>query len=74
MPVMDGMAATREIRRLEKEESMERTPVIAMTGLASAAAQEEAHSAGIDIFFTKPVQFNRLDDVLRKITSSWKQY
>lgn len=67
MPIMDGMTATREIRQLEKDASMKRTPIVAMTGLASAAAQEEAQNAGMDYFFTKPVQFRRLDEVLQKI-------
>src|SRR5690606_38721580 len=41
MPVMDGPTATREIRRLERERDLPRTPVLALT--AHAGTPEIAH-------------------------------
>jgi CheY-like chemotaxis protein len=41
--------------------------IIALTGLASTSAQQEAFSNGINLFLTKPVRFN----VLRKILDDW---
>lgn len=67
MPVMDGMEATREIRKLERERRQKPALIIALTGLGSASSQQEAFSNGINIFLTKPVRF----DDLRKIMSDW---
>jgi CheY-like chemotaxis protein len=60
MPIMDGMEATRHIREFERENGLHPTNVIALTGLASAQAQEEALGAGIDVFLPKPVKFAQL--------------
>ncbi|KAF2083282.1 hypothetical protein K490DRAFT_52076, partial [Saccharata proteae CBS 121410] len=65
MPVMDGMTATREIRRAERKHGWKPTTVVALTGLASATARGEALSAGIDHFMTKPVRFQLLMQILR---------
>lgn len=67
MPVMDGMEATREIRKLERERRQKPALIIALTGLGSASSRQEALSNGINIFLTKPVRF----DDLRKILSDW---
>jgi CheY-like chemotaxis protein len=66
MPVMDGMESTRRIREFEKENGLQRAQVIALTGLASAQAQLEAMSAGIDVFLPKPVKFAELKTLLMK--------
>ena len=67
MPVMDGITATRLIRQLEREEKLPRTPIIALTGLTSAAARNEAHEAGFDEFMTKPLSYGQLGSFLRQI-------
>lgn len=64
MPVMDGMEATRHIREFEAENSLSKTTVIALTGLASAQAQTEAAAAGINVFLPKPVRFADLKKLL----------
>lgn len=67
MPVMDGITATRRIREIEQQEKLPRTPIIALTGLTSAAARNEAQEAGMDVFFTKPTSFDQLRVVLSQI-------
>lgn len=67
MPVMDGMEATRRIREFEEENNIPRTTIIALTGLASAQAQEDALSAGIDVFLPKPVKFAQLRKFLMPV-------
>ncbi|EXJ56862.1 hypothetical protein A1O7_07206 [Cladophialophora yegresii CBS 114405] len=65
MPVMDGMSATKEIRKLEKDLGI-KTPakVIALTGMGSDIAQNEARHAGFDQFLSKPVKFKDLVKLL----------
>ncbi|KAK3382636.1 hypothetical protein B0T24DRAFT_519433 [Lasiosphaeria ovina] len=68
MPVMDGMAATREIRRLERSRRQKPALIIALTGLGSASSQQEAFVNGVNIFLTKPVRFNALRTILTQWT------
>ena len=64
MPVMNGVAATQRIRQYEEEAGLQRAPVIALTGLASAAAQNEAQEAGVDDYLTKPFNFGRIRAII----------
>ncbi|KHN94429.1 ATPase-like, ATP-binding domain protein [Metarhizium album ARSEF 1941] len=64
MPVMDGFEATRHIRSTETEKSLHRCTIFALTGLASADAQQEAFTSGIDLFLTKPVKLAELSQIL----------
>jgi CheY-like chemotaxis protein len=66
MPVMNGMDASREIRTLEQARGQVPATIIALTGLASAEAQQEAFSNGINLFLTKPVRFNQLRTILNE--------
>lgn len=66
MPVMDGMAATRAIREHEQNNSMPRSCIIALTGLASSSARLEAWSSGIDHYITKPVNYKELRELLKR--------
>ena len=67
MPVMDGMSSTRAIRSLERETKRKPSTIVALTGLASASAQQEAFSSGVNLFLTKPVSFKEL----RRILDEW---
>lgn len=64
MPVMDGFESTRRIRALEMERGLPPCHVFALTGLASASAQQEAFASGIDLFLTKPVRLEELSKIL----------
>lgn len=64
MPIMDGLESTRHIRAFERANNLAPTTVIALTGLASASAQQEAFSSGIDTFMTKPVKLKELAKIL----------
>lgn len=52
MPVLDGLDATREIRRLP---GRERLPILAMTGHASDDDQHRCREAGMDGHVVKPM-------------------
>lgn len=58
------MEATRRIREFEKDQGLKKTTVIALTGLASEGAREEAGTVGIDVFLPKPVKFKELRSLL----------
>lgn len=64
MPVMNGIEATKRIRKLEAEYKIPRTTVFALTGLASADARLDAMSAGVDLFLPKPVKFAELKTMI----------
>jgi signal transduction histidine kinase/ActR/RegA family two-component response regulator len=55
MPVMDGVAAAREIRRRETALGRPRTPIIALTANAMAHQIEQYAAAGMDAHVAKPV-------------------
>ncbi len=56
MPVMDGLSATRELRRIEREDGQrQRTPVIALTANAFDADAQLSLDAGCDAHLTKPI-------------------
>jgi two-component system, sensor histidine kinase and response regulator len=69
MPVMDGYAAVRAIRKIEFERSMPRTPVIALTASALREAVAQCIAAGCDEHVAKPVRKARLIEVIRRITA-----
>ncbi|WP_296594941.1 ATP-binding protein [Phenylobacterium sp.] len=60
MPVMDGLAAIRIIRRMEREGGRARTPICVLTANAMAEHKEAAEAAGADAFLTKPMNAQAL--------------
>ncbi|KAH8647982.1 hypothetical protein BX600DRAFT_389544 [Xylariales sp. PMI_506] len=65
MPRMDGVAATKEIRRLEVDGVLSRRrPIIAVTAVVNPEAQVYFKDAGADEFLSKPLALDRLKDTL----------
>ena len=63
MPVLDGLAATRILRRLEHPEAKP-IPIIAMTADAFTESIEEAKKAGMNGYVTKPIEPEKLYQAL----------
>ncbi|MDE2382851.1 MAG: response regulator, partial [Xanthomonadaceae bacterium] len=55
MPVMDGLTATRAIRARERQQSLRRLPIIAMTANAVVGDHEDCLAAGMDDYIAKPI-------------------
>lgn len=68
MPVMDGVTATREIRRHELGDS--HLPVVALTAHALPQEQEELMRSGFDDYLTKPVSEQQLVQTIRRWTGA----
>lgn len=64
MPVMGGLAATAEIRKIEQGTGRH-VPIVAMTANAMKEDREACMSAGMDDFITKPV---KRDVIYEKVT------
>jgi CheY-like chemotaxis protein len=69
MPVMDGLAASREIRRVEAERAASgarahRVPIIAMTANAMREDRELSRDAGMDGHISKPINVTEIRSVL----------
>jgi CheY-like chemotaxis protein len=60
MPEMDGVTAIGELRRIERERGLKRTPVAALTANAMAHHIEQYLSAGMDDFVEKPIRIEKL--------------
>ena len=68
MQVMDGLAATREIRAQERTLGLARVPVIALTATASDTDREQCLASGMDDFLPKPYTREELSAVLSRWT------
>ena len=65
MPVMDGLEATKAIRMLEREDA-KKIPIIAMTANAFAEDVQLAKNTGMNEHIAKPLDLNKLNDVLKQ--------
>ena len=64
LPVIDGLAATRLIRKLPNLSS---TPIIAVSAHDTSDFQSEAIEAGCDTYVTKPIDFAELEELIAKL-------
>jgi CheY-like chemotaxis protein/anti-sigma regulatory factor (Ser/Thr protein kinase) len=66
MPEMDGLDATREIRKIEST-GAKHIPIIALTAHAMKRDQERCLAAGMDRHLSKPIEKDLLLQVLQEI-------
>jgi two-component system cell cycle response regulator DivK len=61
LPMLDGLSATRLMHEVE---TLSALPVVVVSGHAAERNQTEALAAGCSAYLTKPIDFDRLDDLL----------
>ena len=64
LPVIDGLAATRAIRKLN---GLSKTPIIAVSAHDTSDFQSDALAAGCDSYITKPIDFSQLDQLIARL-------
>ena len=66
MPEMDGYEATAQIRKSNNNTLNSKIPIIAMTANAMKGDRDKCIEAGMDDYLSKPVNPDRLADMLKK--------
>lgn len=67
MPHLDGLRATREVRRIEEERNSPPTPIVAVTAQAFNDQIEECLEAGMNGVLVKPIEPVDLENTLRNL-------
>ena len=70
MPILDGISATKEIIKLQKEKDYYKVPIVALTANSVAGDKEKYLDQGMDEYISKPIVFNELIVVLNKFLKS----
>jgi CheY-like chemotaxis protein len=68
MPVMDGLTATRNIRRREVEGGGH-LPIVAMTAHATERDRRRCFEAGMDGYISKPLSTAQLDGIIAEVSA-----
>jgi DNA-binding response OmpR family regulator len=66
LPKLDGLAATRKIRQ---NKTMGKVPIVAVSAHDAAESRIEALEAGCDDYVTKPIDFDHLNALLKRLLS-----
>ncbi|RLA80327.1 MAG: PAS domain-containing sensor histidine kinase, partial [Epsilonproteobacteria bacterium] len=66
MPNLNGIGATKQIIDYEQQNNLSHTPIIALTANAIKGDKERFLMAGMDEYLSKPVDIEKLMDILSK--------
>ena len=64
MPGLDGLGAT---RRLREHATLKNVPVVAITAFSTEGFRRAAYDAGLDGYLVKPLDFDRLKELVRRL-------
>lgn len=68
MPVMDGMQALAQLKKMMETGNMARTPVIALTANALSGDEQKYLNMGFDGYLSKPVDIKQLTAMIEALT------
>ena len=74
MPIMGGMEATGKIINYERNNTLEHTPIVALTANTLSGDKEIYMSAGMDEYLSKPIELPRLKEVLMEFFEDRVEY
>ena len=66
LPALDGLGATRRIR---ENEALRDVPVVAVTAFGTEGFQRAAYDAGVSGYLTKPLDFDRMNQLIARLLS-----
>jgi len=64
LPKLDGLAATRRIRQ---SDGLAEVPIVAVSAHDTSDFHADALAAGCDEYVTKPIDFDQLESLLKKL-------
>jgi len=73
MPNLNGDEATEHIRAYEREHNIKYVPIVALTANAIKGDRERFLSCGMDDYLTKPIDAQKLKDMVKKYLSHKKE-
>jgi CheY-like chemotaxis protein len=73
MPRMNGLEATRELRRMQREDGLPIFPIIVLSAFHTPAERAACFDAGADGFITKPLMIAKLATEIHRVISQRRQ-
>ena len=66
LPALDGLGATRRIREID---GLRDVPIVAITAFGTEGFQRAAYDAGVSGYLTKPIDFDRMHQLVARLLS-----
>ena len=66
LPTLDGLGATRRIRETD---GLRDVPIVAITAFGTEGFQRAAYDAGVSGYLTKPIDFDRMHQLVARLLS-----
>ena len=73
MPRMNGLEATRELRRLQRQEGLAPFPIIVLSAFYTDQERSACFEAGADGFVTKPLMIAKLANEIHRVMQRRRQ-
>ncbi len=71
MPEMNGLDATRQIRKISRQHGLQKpVPVLALTANARSEDQDECKKAGMDGYLSKPFDKSDLEEAIKELIAA----